>query len=418
LVTLIPQLAEKVLEHGAVHAVKDVFGSLISNTFFYIFQNKSIASSMKEGATTGIARYLSTGRPMANQHQTWKDCYVAYWKSHYQPALNLLVGYIVYSVLAAQNSGKGKLPMLLVVISFVSWLVAPVLFSTLPRWSLIRQDLRQFSGFITAGAGTQDSETSELIKRGKNCTVRSLYECGLSDEMISWLETPLFTIIFFFALKVCVGAYLAFALPAEILDFMPVYLVALSFSWVLVLAYFILGRNNVFLVLSFLIWPATFPMAQYIIGARFFYPNMVTRLPEYVISLAVFLYHLGLVRDFVLIICRLLHNCSPDAGRTGRLYQCIRLCFVYFLVHQTHIAEAYAILLVNTICSVVLAAIDKMLCNAHTWWLLNNELARTKHGERYMKDTHTFFQLDGPGYGSDIWSIDSDSERNEEADMS
>jgi len=281
---------------------------------------------------------------------------------------------------------------------------------------LIRQDLRQFSGFITAGAGTQDSDTTDLIARGKRCAVRSLYECGLSDEMISWTETPLFTITFFFAIKACVGAYLAFALPAEILDFMPVYLVALSFSWVLVGGYFIAGRNNVFLVLSFLIWPATFPMAQYIIGARFFYPDMVTRLPEYVISLTVFLYILGLVKDFILIVCRLLHNCSPDAGRTGRLYECIRLCFVYFLVHQTHIAEAYSVLLINTCCSFVLAAVDKLFCNAHTWWLLNNKLARTKHGEKYMENTGTYSDIHGPGFAFDMWSTESDSDRDEDAD--
>merc|ERR1712176_889388 len=162
-----------------------------------------------------------------------------YWKSHYRPALNLLVGYIIYSVLAAQNSGKGKLPMLLVVLAFASWLIAPMLFSTLPRWHLIRQDLRQFSGFITAGAGMQDSDAADLIARGKRAAVRSLYECGLSDELVSWIETPWLAKVFFFALKACAGACLMFALPAEILDFMPVYLVALSFSWVLVLAYFI-----------------------------------------------------------------------------------------------------------------------------------------------------------------------------------
>merc|ERR1719215_1103788 len=86
LVSLFPQLAEVILEVGAVPAVKEVLGGMVSATFFFIFQNKNIASAMKEGAMTGIARYFFTGRPPANQHQTWKDIYATYWKSHYKPA--------------------------------------------------------------------------------------------------------------------------------------------------------------------------------------------------------------------------------------------------------------------------------------------------------------------------------------------
>jgi len=382
-------------------------GGLFPATFFYIFQNKTISSSMKEGAATGIARYLSTGRPLANQHQTWRDCYCAYWKSHYQPALQLMVMYLIYTVLAMQNSGSGKLPMLMVVLCCMAWLVSPILFSTLPRMNLIRQDLREFSRFIMGGAGTQDLETKEVISRGKKTTARSLYECGLSDELIAWTETPLFMIVLVFAFRVSVGVYFSFALPAEILDFMPVYIVALSFSWVIVLGYFVAGRNNVFLVLSFLAWPATMGLAPFIIGSRFHSPDICTRMPEYIISLTVFLYLLDLVKQFVLIFCRVF---SPPAGSggEGRLYECIRACFVYFLVHQTHIAEAYTILLVNTICSLALAVVDKC-CNAHTWWLLNNELARTKHSTKYMAENATFYELDGLN-NFDIWSTDSDLE--------
>merc|ERR1712066_579106 len=67
-------------------------------------------------------------------------------------------------------------------------------------------------------------------------------------------------------------------------------------------------------------------------------------------------------------------------------------------------------LIANLATSVALAVVD--LCNGHTWWLLNSELARTKRGERYMEKSATFFELDryGLGGGSDLWSLDSDSE--------
>jgi len=295
-----------------------------------------------------------------------------------------------------------------VVISFVAWLLAPILFSPFPRWRLIRQDIHEFSRFITGGAGTEDLEINEVISRGKGGKVRSLYECGLADEMIFWTESPLFMTGIFFLVKLALGGYLVFALPAEILDFLPVFLVALSFSWVIVLGNFVVGMNNLFLVLSFLTWPATLPLAHYIIGSRFSSPTVWTRLPEYVISLAVFLYLLSLVKELVLILCRVLHSFSTRCCKSGpgRLHHSIKVCFVYFLVHQKNIAEAYVILFGNAVFSLFLAVVDMVFCNAHTWFMLNNELAQTKHSERYMENKATFFELDDW-----IWSTDSDSDR-------
>merc|ERR1712060_517766 len=104
----------------------------------------NMASSMKEGAMTGLAKYFFTGRPIANQHQTWRDIYTSYWKSHYRPAVFLGSGYVIYSVLAAQRAADGRLPMVLVCISFTAWIITPILFSPFPRWNLIGQDLREF----------------------------------------------------------------------------------------------------------------------------------------------------------------------------------------------------------------------------------------------------------------------------------
>mmetsp|Transcript_170644 Transcript_170644/g.542079 ORF Transcript_170644/g.542079 Transcript_170644/m.542079 type:complete len:2208 (-) Transcript_170644:27-6650(-) len=416
LVTLVPQLCELVLEYGAVHAVRQTIGGLLSATFFFIFQNKNIAESMKEGAKTGLAKYFFTGRPSANQHQTWKDIYCIYWKSHYKPAFGLMVAYIIYSTIAEQNEGEGKLPMVLVVVSMIAWIITPVLFSPFPRWSLILQDLCEFNGFITSGAGSHDADIAEVVSRGKKGTVRSLYETGLAEELDVWSEQHLLMLGVMLVLKIAVGLLVVALLPAEILDFLPIFVVILSLSWVAVLGYFAAGLNNVFLVLSFLLWAAAAPLAHMIIGDRFASPNAYTRLPEYVISTTVFLYFLGIAKDFVLLTCRILFTlcpCIPPEVATRRLQECIRACFVYFLVQQVHMVEAYVVLFANALTASALAIFDQVFCNAHTWFLLNRELARTTHGDTYMKKGQApFFELDRLhfGAGSELWGSDSESE--------
>lgn len=362
---------------------------------------------------TGIARYLFTGRPPANQHQTWRDIYITYWKSHYNPAFTLATVYLVYSVLAVQNGSEGKLPMVLVVVSFVAWVITPIIFSPFPRWYLIGQDLQEFNNFITGGAGSAEADIQEVVTRGKRGTCRTLYECGLAEELSVWSEQHFLFLSMSFVQQAALGIYVVTVLPANILDFLPIFLVVLSGSWVVVLGYFWAGLNNVFLVLSFLVWGLAVPLAHLIIGSRCAHPNISTRMPEYVISLAVFLYFLSLAKELLLLVCRaVLGLCCRKASSERRLQECIRICFVYFFVHQLHIVEAYLVLVANTVTSAVLATIDQVLCNGHTWFLLNSELARTRHGERYMEKSSTFYESDRHGLhsASDLWSSDSESE--------
>ena len=86
--------------------------SIVSATFFFIFQNKNIASAMKEGAMTGIARYLHWP-PACDQHQTWKVIYIAYWKSHYKPAMFLANAYVITVWLLCRTEARGSCHRLL-----------------------------------------------------------------------------------------------------------------------------------------------------------------------------------------------------------------------------------------------------------------------------------------------------------------
>merc|ERR1711972_805785 len=341
--------------------------------------------------------------------------YTTYWKSHYKPAFFLGSGYLVYSVLAAQRLSGGKLPMVLVCISILAWVITPIVFSPLPRWNLIAQDLRDFNAFITGRAGSAEEEIPEVISRGNRGAVRTLYECGLSEEISVWSEHHLFMLILCSLAKLVVAGCVALVLPAEILDMLPIFFMILSLAWVMVLGYFSSGNSNVFLVLSVVAWVLLVPLAHFVVGSRLSHPGLATRMPEYVISIAISMFLLGLAQEILLITCRVVLTCVPcisKATRQRRLQECVRLCFVYFFVHQWRMMQAYCVLIANLATSAILAGMDQILCNSHTRFVLNNELARTKHGERYMEKGATFFEFDRyqAGYDSDTGSSDNESE--------
>merc|ERR1712051_549525 len=110
--------------------------------------------------------------------------------------------------------------MVLVVVSMTAWLITPVVFSPFSRWNLIVQDARKFNGFITGHAGAGDDEISDVISRGKKGTVRSLFECGLAEELCVWSEQHFFMLALSILVRVVGGVFLIITVPAEILDYL------------------------------------------------------------------------------------------------------------------------------------------------------------------------------------------------------
>lgn len=404
IMSLFPQLFEMILEFGAVRACKEVFGGLIASTMFFIFQNKNIAAAMRDGATSGVARYFSTGRPLANQHQTWKDSYISYWKSHYCPAIRLMVLYIVYNLLASQTF-QGRLPMFLVVVSFVSWMVTPVIFAPFPRCELIEQDLREFNGFINGRAGMSEKELPEVVERGQRGRARTIFECGLLDSVNYWTTMPILVLLFNLLSRLILCTTLALALPAEVIDFLWVYLVVLSVQWLLVLGFFTFGLNNILLMLSLMVWLLVLPVGRLVIGTRAVSPSLWMRMPEYFISFLVFVEFLGLVHHILMTACRIFIHmqatgcCFGLEERNHRIQRWVRLAHVYFFNHQLHTLQAYIVLLANLMTSLFIAALDKVCCRIHTWWLLNYELARTDNREQYLQNKPTLLEQESQRHG-------------------
>lgn len=407
MVSLLPQFLELVLECGFARAVKDIVGGLATTMLFMIFQQKTIATSVWDGVTTGIARYVITGRPLANQHQTWKALYLSYWRTHYRPALKVLTGYLIYHALAAQKLGEGGLPMALVVTHFSTWLIAPIVFSPFPRCKLILQNVRDFNSFIIGLAGSSQEELSEVEARGKSGQPRSLYECCLAQELSIWTGEPLFSLILGLVFRFACALYLAAVLPSVVTDFLPVCFVIMAFAWILVLAYLVAGQSNIFLTLSSLLFLSPVVFSRRVMGGRISSPGIVVLVPEYLISFVVFLFLLDLGKHSLLVTCR-----SLLGGKRGAtvLSESVRNCFVYCFVYQLYLVEAYAILCINFLVAGFLALVDWAFCNVHTACLFNSELGQTKPGHRYME------RAVSSRHGSQVMSVVpsvSDSESDE-----
>merc|ERR1719401_101613 len=82
--------------------------------------------------------------------------------------------------------------------------------------------------------------------------------------------------------------------------------------------------------------------------------------------------------------------------------QFVRKCFLYFQVHQFDMAEAYFIIISNTIVSLFLCLVDKIFCNAHTWWLLNREMGRTPFDGQYLQKSPPQIESDALRDGTSI----------------
>jgi len=386
--SLFPQLLEMILEFGALKAFREVLGMIPAATFFFIFQNKNISSAMRNGAATGIAKYFFTGRPMANQHQTWRDIYVTYSKSHYKPAFTLMKFYIIYQVLVHQTF-QGNLPMVLIVISFTSWLITPIIFSPFPRWPLIEQDIKEFSAFVNGKAGKEESELLEVVSRGKTGKARTMWECGLAAEISLWSETSTLVLAVYVCVEAIITLYVMLLIPAEILDFMWIYIITLAFNCLLVFGYLTSNLSNILLNLQTVSWLLAVPVGKLVLGDRVHFPSILSRAPEFVIAFVVFVHVLSLLKQLYLLILRVVCDARVCAGGSRSIaqrhfYEGIRRSFLYFQVHQADMVEAYIIMCANTVVSLLLAGVDYIGCNVHTWWLLNRELSRTKQKDKYL----------------------------------
>jgi hypothetical protein len=335
----IPQLCELILEYGAGTAICKILPQILNSTIFFMFQNKTIATAVKQGAYSGDAKYLYTGRPLANIHYTWRDNYLCYCHSHFYPAFSLFIVIMMYHLLTGINT-QGTLPMVLVIMSACVWLSAPVILTPFPSITLLKQDLMGFWDFITAPVRSDElsamvgDDISEELPTGSNEQagnrrkrrrdplkpeqVRSLQEWAFSRELQDMHSTT-------WRMKLGTAlssSFLAFVLvlvlPANILDYLLVFLYVFMIRWLIVICALSRNVNNLLSFLTFFIWGLIPLLSWRLIGDR-----GSSNLVEYVICFIVFVSILNVLRLWVLFAASLRLTCfSKDVV--------VRFTYVFF----------------------------------------------------------------------------------------
>lgn len=144
---MFPRLFELILEHGAVAGMLGFLQAVVSCMLIFTFINKSIASGVKETIVSGEADYIATGRPDANTHYSWLECYRVHVKSHFYSALKVCLFYLLYKMITADYH-EGSLPMVLIMASCLMWIVAPIIYCPQPTWKTLWADVREYQMFV------------------------------------------------------------------------------------------------------------------------------------------------------------------------------------------------------------------------------------------------------------------------------
>jgi len=386
LVSIIPQLLETTLEYGFVRGLNDTVLNIPAAAFFFVFQNKNIASSLRNGSVTGIAKYFFTGRPIANQHQTWRDIYNTYWKSHYHPAFQLAFLFIVYKLLASQ-SNIGQLPMFLCGFAFTCWLTAPIVFSPLPKGNLLRDDAREFGAYILNKSGMGE-ELHDAIERADKGKFKSLYEAGVTDEISIWAGRSWWVTASFVLGRLALCFWCLLVVPSIIFDYMItwfwIYVIQMVLLFVVLMNPGLLLSNNILILLSIAGWASPLVFGVYIIGSDANTPTLMARTVEICISFLLYVYFLGagryLTYSLTVLYWNLRRLCAGRQQADEGLKESLALWYVFSCKYHLDVLRALTVLCTNALVTCICIVINFLSARCfgvalHTWWLLNRTIA-------------------------------------------
>lgn len=375
---------------------------------------------MGQGIATGTANYISTGRPLANLHHTWRDNYIAYCYSHYYPALRLIALLTMYHLLTNMNGG-GSVPMIFTIMSALIWLCAPVVFTPLPGIALLKQDIRGLLEFIVAplphdtgvgkealamkvgalrglaknpgnpggvqlsvrpakepgpdGAVSAEELTAKQIQQEEKATLRkpeemrSLAEWGFTQELHELRSRPwqLKLSLCFVSTFQCLLVMLL--VNGSILDHLYPFLLVFCLRWIITVALLMRDENNLLSFFAVLIWGLVPFLSPYMIGERSYVDGA-----EIFITLFIFMWLLTALRHWYLFV-------SCGGGTSGqRQDQVVRYAHYFFCGSDVEIVVALIVLCLQVCTAFCMLCIEKFCCcclsrGAHTWWLLNRNVA-------------------------------------------
>jgi hypothetical protein len=393
-IALVPLWIELMLEKGVYVGLKEFFSTLIASIVFFIFQNKTVASAVKIGLVRGKVADFPTGRPMANRHQSWRDMYLIYWKTHYVPAFNLLIIFCLYQLMW-EDSESAQLPMIVILVSSLCWLTAPLMFSPYPRWNLVFQDAKDFSRFIVGTSGMDENAIVDVKKR-KAKEFRNVYEVGLHDKISEWQDTGAIGGFFsLFARMLFLFLYIVIV-PATLLEYIWVWIFLSPLQWLLCTLYLKYDFNNIYLFMSLVLWLLWKPVSSFLLVAE------DAGLAEFIVSGIPFMTFLGLLRYFNLLVVRyrIYRSDSESEMKELDFMHSIRFAYIYSFDYQLRQVGALLLLGFKLFFSLGLILLEFPgtcgFVGLHTYFLLNSEVAAVDPKKKYM-DSHSYVFEKAPG---------------------
>jgi len=415
----VPQLMELILEYGAGPAFLKLVPQMLSNYLFFIFQNKTVASAMQAGISTGTANYIATGRPLANLHHTWRDNYIAYCYSHYYPALKLLSLLGIYHLLTNMSKG-GSMPMIFTIVSAFVWLCSPVIFTPLPGITLLKQDIIGLKDFIlsplptdtgtevlgqhiaplrrmargeqqgvqlptrgSSKAGSDDANppseelTTEQIQKDEKAKLRkpeemrSIAEWGFTQELSEHRTRTLQMKILMCLSSTLQALLLLILVNGNILDHLYPFFFMFFVRWIVVALSFARDSNNLLSFFGIVVWLIVPFISPSMIGKRGY-----SDVAELFISMFVFLYILSALRHWFLLL-----NCGGRyEGR--RQDQIVKYAHYFFCASDVETVVGVLVLVIHVVVALFVLAVETFGCccfkrGAQTWWLLNRNVAES-----------------------------------------
>eukprot|EP00927_Polykrikos_kofoidii_P042280 TRINITY_DN36151_c0_g2_i1.p1 TRINITY_DN36151_c0_g2~~TRINITY_DN36151_c0_g2_i1.p1 ORF type:complete len:1313 (+),score=150.57 TRINITY_DN36151_c0_g2_i1:470-3940(+) len=402
-VMILPMLIEVMLEKGFVRGIMEIFGNLPSTLLFFVFQNKNIASAVKHGVLVGKAAYLYTGRPMANQHQTWRDLYVMYAKSHYFPAFNLVILCTMYYMLD-KDSDDSQVLSYTCLLSPLCWLSSPLWFSPYPRLDKFTQDMSDFVIFILGKSSMSLVDMDNLIDRHAKNEFRNVYEMGLAELLCKWGQRSCFSALSSLVMRVAAFVFMYYILPATVLDHVFCLIVSTPVQWLLLTTYLLCDYNNVILLFSCLLlffapWAVSFVSPVGI--------DLVDNTTEYFLAFIVYSLLLGMMQVCTLALyllgtnfcelclCRNSSEADVEQPEKRRHFEeMARISYIYFFDFHFRFVGAICVLVWKTVLGLFMIALDLPnifgAVGLHSYLVLNSETAtcRKAYMDRERPDSH------------------------------
>eukprot|EP00930_Biecheleria_cincta_P038802 TRINITY_DN26670_c0_g1_i1.p1 TRINITY_DN26670_c0_g1~~TRINITY_DN26670_c0_g1_i1.p1 ORF type:complete len:2544 (-),score=362.33 TRINITY_DN26670_c0_g1_i1:96-7727(-) len=393
---MFPRLMELILEYGLMEGLTRFVPSIPGAVAMFSFLNKSMAGAMYSTMRTGIATYISTGRPTANNHYSWKECYFLYKEDHYYPAIRLAILYLLYRQLA-EGFSVAALPMLVLMGTACVWIIGPMLFCPQPTLWSIRDDLSEYWCFVIGANQSsfdRDRGSAKKVHLEEKLAAKvddpqsNLYDVWLLDKL-KHKRVPIKSRIVEFLAGAAFCCCLMSVVYASMVHQMFTVFFLVSVNYFLLAVWRILGRPTILMLLSTVFWICAIPwvLDSQSIGGQ--YGTLIVAAILTFQALRVLERGLLIAAWYLLRLNKRTLDCAtlPESTqqewdtkqslirRVEKYDAVVEYLYLSFMNYQWHLYVSVLIMAANSVAQVAMVALE-MLGGIHSWWLLGFRLGR------------------------------------------